>query len=86
MTTIQQEYWDRSPVAVGEGFRVYMNRNGKRLEAVCTLLTHQLGFELRLNINGELRRSQVCRSTDDALSLTEKWKTCHARQRLARPD
>ena len=75
MTTIQREYWDGSPVAVGEGFRVYMDRNGKRrLQAVCALLTHQLGFELRLNISGELRGSQVCRSTDDVLSLTERWK------------
>ena len=52
-----------------------MDRGGKRLEAVCALLTHQLGFELRLNINGELRRSQLCRSTDEVLSLTDRWKT-----------
>ena len=71
MNTTQREYWDGSPAAIGEGFRVYKDRGGRRLEAACSLLTHQLGFELRLTVNGELQRLQVCRSTDEVLALTE---------------
>ena len=74
MTTIQHEYWEGSPVAFGTGFRVYKDRNGGRVNATCSLLTHQLGFELRLNVNGNLQRAQVCRSTDEVLALTEQWK------------
>ena len=74
MPTLQREYWDGSPVAIGPGFRLRLERGDKAHEAECVLLTHQLGFELRLNINGELRRSRVCRSTDEVLTTTEGWR------------
>lgn len=75
VTTTQREMWPGYAVDLGEGFRVTKERNGQQLEAVCWLRTHQLGFEVVLNVNGNLQRSQVCRSTDEVLSLTETWKT-----------
>jgi hypothetical protein len=44
-------------------------------QAVCELWSHQLGWELRLVIDGgELTRSQVCRSNDEILDMQEQWK------------
>jgi hypothetical protein len=63
------------PVNLGEGFRVRKDRCGRQLEAICWLRTHPLGWELVLNVNGSLQRSQVCRSNDEVLDLTERWKS-----------
>jgi len=42
---------------------------------VWQLWSHQLGWELRLVIDGgELTRSQVCRSNDEILDAQEQWK------------
>lgn len=37
-------------------------------------MSHQLGWELRLEIDGDLRRSEVCRSADEVLTVSEHWK------------
>ena len=42
-------------------------------EARCQLWSHEFRFELRLMV-GELRRSQVCRSSDEVLDHAESWK------------
>ena len=36
--------------------------------------THQLGWELRLDVAGSLQRSQVCRSQDEVLDTADQWK------------
>jgi hypothetical protein len=36
-------------------------------------VTHQLGWELRLEINRDLQRSEVCRTRDAALDTSEQW-------------
>jgi hypothetical protein len=42
---------------------------------VCELWSHEFGWELRLVVDGgELIRSQVCRSQDEVLDVTEQWK------------
>jgi hypothetical protein len=66
----RRETWPGYSVDLGEGFRV---RKGPH-EAVCWLRTHELGWELVLNVNGSLQRSEVCRSRDAVLDLTESWK------------
>ena len=62
------------PVNLGEGFRLHKDRCGRQLEAICHLQTHQLGWELVLTVNASLQRSEVCRSQDAVLDLTERWK------------
>ena len=49
-------------------------RGEKKLGAAARLWTHQLGWELRLEINGDLQRSEVFRSQDDVLTAGETWK------------
>jgi hypothetical protein len=68
MATLRRENWPGHPVDLGEAFRV---RKGEH-EAVCWLRSHEFGWELVLNVDGALQRSQVCRSQDEFLDLTER--------------
>ena len=74
MDVLQREYWPGHAVDLGEGFRLHKHRGGHVLEAVCWLRTHPLGWELVLNVNGNLQRTEVCRSQEEILSRTESWK------------
>ncbi len=62
------------PYKAGDLFRLHRQKCGQPLEAVCALLTHELGWELRLELAGSLQRSQVCRTQDEALDTSEGWK------------
>jgi hypothetical protein len=72
--TLQGERWDGRPTYLGDLFRVSKARGEKPLTAVCTLWTHQIGWEVRLEVNGDLQRSEVFRSRDDVLTAGEIWK------------
>jgi hypothetical protein len=37
------------------------------------MFSHQFGWELRLEVDGELIQSQVCRSQDEVFSTWESW-------------
>ena len=71
MNTLQREFWDGHPVTLGTGFQLRKRRGDRELRAVCSLQTHQLGFELVLEVNGLLSRSQICRSRDEVLDTCE---------------
>jgi hypothetical protein len=49
-------------------------RAGRELTAICALWSHAFGWELRLEVNGLLSRSQVCRSRDEVLAVCEQWQ------------
>ncbi len=66
--------WNGAPAAVGELFRLHRVRCGQPVAAVCQLVTHQLGWELRLEIAGSVQRSEVCRTHDAVLDTSESWK------------
>ena len=74
MTTVQRANWDGHPVSLGMAFAVDKRKGDRILHAVCALQTHQLGFELVLEVNGLLSRSQVCRSRDEVLDVSEYWR------------
>ena len=42
--------------------------------ASCSLQTHRFGWEVVLEVNGLLSRSQVCRSRDEVLDLCDQWR------------
>jgi hypothetical protein len=67
---LQRPEWRGEPVSLGEVF--ILMKSGR--QARCLLLTHQLGWELRLEVAGELAQSQVCRNQEDVLSAGESWK------------
>jgi hypothetical protein len=72
--TLQREHWNGQPTHLGDLFRVHRMREEKRLDAVCQLWTHTLGWEVRLEINGDLQRSEVFRDQDAVLTAGEQWK------------
>jgi hypothetical protein len=72
---LQRPDWQGDPVAVGDAFRVRQDRAGRQVDAVCHVVTHALGWELRLDVAGSLQRSQVCRTHDEVLDTSEQWKT-----------
>lgn len=49
-------------------------RGDKKLSAVSKLWTHHFGWEVRLEINGDLQRSELFRSQDDVATAAETWK------------
>jgi hypothetical protein len=74
MAVVQREHWAGHPVDLGEGFRLHKDRCGRQLEAICTLRSHPLGWELVLSVSGNLHRSEVCRSNDAVLARTDAWR------------
>ena len=66
---LQRENWDGHPVDLGDAWVLHKGDKTAR----CSLVTHQLGFELRL-ITTDLLRSQVCRSDEEVLNTHEQWK------------
>lgn len=67
---LQRHAWSGTPKDLGELF--LLRKRGR--DAVCTLTTHQFGWELRLLVAGELVQSQVCRTQEDVFSTGEMWK------------
>lgn len=71
----QRPDWREPPAMLGEGWSLRKGVCGHPRQAVCELWSHQLGWELRLVIDGgDLRRSQVVRSNDEILTVGEQWK------------
>jgi hypothetical protein len=66
--------WNGTPVELDHLFQLHRQREEKRFDAICRLISHQFGWELRLHVNGELRWSQVCHSQDEVLDTCEAWK------------
>lgn len=50
-----------------------LRREATKGEAICRQMTHVFGFELRLEVRGELVESAVCRTLDEIVSCQERW-------------
>ena len=68
-TTRQREHWDGDPIELGDGWTLHKGEKVAR----CILVTHPLGWDLRL-MASDLLRSQVCRSSEEILNTHETWK------------
>ena len=62
--------WDGQPKRQAEWFRL---TKGTR-QAVCTMYSHQFGWEMWLEIDGDLIQSHVCRDQEEVFSTWEKWQ------------
>ena len=56
------------------GFELQEAKGDRGVHPVCSRQTHRLGWEVVLEVNGLLSRSQVCRSRDEVLDLCEQWR------------
>jgi hypothetical protein len=71
MDSSQCQFWNGRAESPGELFTLTNNRSAI---ARCALWSHQLGWELRLEVNGSLVRSQVVRTLDEMAAYLE-WKS-----------
>jgi hypothetical protein len=69
MQTPQRHDWNGHQAELGDA---WILRKGRKV-ARCALVSHQLGWELRL-MTPDLLRSQVCRSSKEVLDTHEAWK------------
>ena len=67
---LQRITWNGTPKELGDLFVLHKNRR----EARAAILTHQLGWEVRLLVGSQLEvvQTQVCRSQDEVLSTGEQ--------------
>jgi hypothetical protein len=70
---LQRPDWHGTSIELGELFVLYKDRRTAR----AVLVTHQLGWEVRLVIGAqeEVVQTQVCRSQEEVLTTGEEWKT-----------
>jgi hypothetical protein len=73
MATLHRDSWNGHPVPLGTTFQLTKRKSDHWIQMVCTLQSHQWGWELVLEVNGVLARSQVCRSRDEVLTVSDDW-------------
>jgi hypothetical protein len=74
-TTLQRSVWDGHPMPLGNAFEMGNRKGARELHAVCRLESHLFGWQLVLEVGGLLSRSQVCRSREEVLDVSEHWRT-----------
>lgn len=59
---------------------------GREREAVGTLETHMLGWQMVLTVDGESQRSKVCQTEDEVFDAIEAWRSAlQAKERAPLP-
>jgi hypothetical protein len=73
MALLQLPFWTGRPLK-GEDMFTLRSRDGNRLRvAVCEVWTHYFGWELRLYIDREPRRSRVCYDSEQLREISQFW-------------
>jgi hypothetical protein len=72
LQVLQRPDWHGTSRELGDLFVLHKNRR----EARAVIVTHQLGWEVRLLVGAQLEvvQTQVCRTQEDVLSTGEQWK------------
>ena len=64
------------PERAADGFNMVKALGCRTLTATCETWTHQLGWELRLVIDGhDLQTARVVRSADEMGTTIDEWRT-----------
>jgi hypothetical protein len=71
-TTIRREFWNGPPEELRELFALAKS-SGTR--ARCTLWSHFLGDEIKLDVNDGLVRSHVTRDASQIQTISDEWRT-----------
>ena len=69
--TFQRPLWNGEPVYLGDVFRL---TKGRKKSARAAVSSHQLGWELKLLIDDDVRQTQVCRSREEIEATADRWK------------
>ena len=72
--TSRREFWNGDPERLPDGFTVTKPKGDHVLTAVCEVWTHEMGWELRLQVDGQgLLMSSLTRSGAEMLTRVEEW-------------
>jgi hypothetical protein len=72
--TSRREFWNGDPERLPDGFTVTKPKGDHVLTAVCEVWTDQMGWEQRLQVDGqELLMSSLTRSGAEMLARVEEW-------------
>lgn len=77
LQVLQRLHWHGTPKELGDLFVLHTQGPAR---SAGQLLTHQLGWEVRLLIGAQLEavQRQVCRTQEEVLTTGEQWKTAMA--------
>lgn len=70
INVLPRHEWSGEPIELGDVWM--LEKEGRRL--VCRLLSHPLGWELRLEVDRELWQSQACKTENDLFSTAREWR------------
>ena len=70
MNVLQRELLQGQPSKLGE---VFVLKKGHRTSER-QLWSHWSGWELRLEVDGEMVQTVVCRAEEDVFATAERWK------------
>jgi hypothetical protein len=70
INVLQRPFWDGVPKELGMWWTLRKNAH----EAICRMFSHALGWELRLDVDGQMMRTAVCRSQEDVLDASQEWR------------
>ena len=73
--TTRREFWNGDPERLPDGFTVTKPKGDRILKGVCEVWTHEMGWELRLMIDGHgLQMSSLCRSGREMVDRADEWR------------
>jgi len=70
LDVLQRYGWDGLPKDLG----IWWTLHKRDHVACCRLVSHQLGFELRLDVDADLARSAVCRTPGEVEATQQDWR------------
>jgi hypothetical protein len=71
---VAANFWNGDPERLPDGFTVTKPKGDHLLTAVCEVWTHEMSWELRLQIDGQgLLMSSLIRSGAEMLARVEEW-------------
>ena len=81
LEVLQRYAWSDLPKDLGSRWTLEKRDH----TACCRTLSHEFGWELRLDVDGDIARTVVCRSQDDVLNRQAQWREGLEGKGWARP-
>jgi hypothetical protein len=71
---LQRLPWQGTAVDLGDWWCLHKIEGCRCRRAVCRMFSHEFGWELRLEIDGDQIRTGLCRDQDSVFTTFESWK------------
>ena len=74
MNILQRDMWRGEPMKQANCIWLRKTVAGRELDAIGELWLIQLGWDIRLFVDGQFVRSQVCRTQDEVFDTIDEWQ------------